>query len=112
MAAPTESAFTSTSSSLLVSLRNGVGILTLADINQSDRNCSDFGFGVEQGFEFAQARLDFARLADMAGHRFECLEPVAGDAQHRRIVRSYFAGVDQLLGDANGDAAGSFGENT
>src|ERR1051325_6555385 len=95
IAAPTESAFTSTSSSFLVSFRNGVGILTLADIFQLGRDCSEFGFGVEQRFEFAQARLDFAGLANVADDRVEGFETVAGDAKDGGIVRADFAGLDR-----------------
>src|ERR1041385_3578134 len=111
IAAPTESAFTSTSSSLLVSFRNGVGILTLADIFQLGRDCSEFGFGVEQRFEFAQDRLDFAGFADMADHRVESFESVAGDAKNGGIVRTDFSGLNKFLRDADSHAAGGFSED-
>src|SRR6185369_9202335 len=61
--------------------------------------------------EFAQARLDFTRLANVSDHRVKRLESVARDAKHGRFVRWNFPGGDKLLRDANGHAAGGFSKD-
>jgi hypothetical protein len=45
----------------------------------------------QQGLKFAQAGLDFPRLADVAGHRVERFQPVARDAENGGIIPRNFA---------------------
>ena len=51
----------------------------------------------QQGFELAQAGLDFARLAHVAGHGVERLQTVAGDAENRGIISRNFARRNEFL---------------
>src|ERR1017187_652497 len=137
IASPMVAALTSTSSSLLVNLRSGVGIRTFfgiiknglldcwsnrlmeASINpaiHSSSNptwfsCIHLFFMRQQGFELAQARLDFARLAPGAGHGFECLQAVAGDTENGGIISRNFARRNEFLRHAYGHAARRLGKN-
>src|ERR1041385_36090 len=110
MASPMVRALTSTSSSLLVSLRSGVGMRTLVAIKISS-GVHRTNFICHQRFELAQARPDFARLANVAIDRVERLQSIAGDAEHGGIIRRNFTGRNELFGDAHGDAARRLGEN-
>ena len=47
----------------------------------------------------------------MADDRIQRFQAVAGDAKHGGIVGRNFAGGNQFLGHADGDAAGGFGED-
>ena len=51
----------------------------------------------QQGFELAQAGLDFARLAHVAGHGVERLQAVAGDAKNGGIIPRNFARRNEFL---------------
>src|SRR5687768_13224751 len=102
-------ALTSTTSSLLVSLRSGVGIRTFfaikLDVNQSAfRRRQD-------SFEFAEAGFDFARLAGVAVDRIESLQAVSGDAEYNGIFGGNLARRDQLARDTERHAARGLGEN-
>src|SRR5258708_5162339 len=110
IAAPIVAALISTSSSLLVSLRRGVGIRTYPAINSL--LCGELLGLVHQRLELAQARLDLARVAAMAVDGVQCLEAVAGDADDDRIFRGNFSRGNEFLGHAHGHAARSLGENT
>src|ERR1017187_10012759 len=137
IASPMVAALTSTSSSLLVNLRSGVGIRTFfgiiknglldcwsnrlmeASINpaiHSSSNptwfsCIHLFFMRQQRLEFAQAGLDFARFAYMAGHGVERLQSVAGDAKDRGIISRNFARRNEFLRHTHGHTAGRLGKN-
>src|ERR1017187_6662959 len=88
IASPMVAALISTSSSLLVNLRSGVGIRTFFDINLRIH----FFLLRQQRLELAQARLDFARFAAMTLHGVERLQSVAGHADDGgRILRNLAA---------------------
>src|SRR5581483_11245898 len=99
MTAPMVAASTSTISSLLVSLRSGVGMRTFLAINQSKSSGDGRGgLGGEQRLEITEAGFDLARLTDLANNRVEGLEAVAGDAEHGGIIGGNPPGGNQFLG--------------
>ena len=66
----------------------------------------------DEGFEFAQARIDDAGFTDMAMNGLLRLETVAGDAENDALVAWDFSRVDELASAGDGDATGGFGKNT
>src|SRR5712692_7671697 len=101
-------ASTSTISSLLVSFRNGVGILTFLAINQSGRHGGEF-FRGQQGLKFTQAGLDLPRMTSVAADGIERLQTISRDTEHNRIFGRNLPSGNQFLCHPNGDAAGGFG---
>src|SRR6266536_5312424 len=128
-------ALTSTSSSLFVNLRKGVGILTLALIktkqatveirsacNQGQPFCSiaprlqwllssidqRLVLRGQQALEFAQARFNLARLAAVTRHRIESFQSVAGDAENGRIFGGNPAAGNEFLGHTQGHSTRRF----
>src|SRR5438552_3694627 len=104
-------AFTSTTSSLLVSLRNGVGILTVCAII-SLCICKVRFFRREQRLKFAQARLDLARLPGMSIYGVKGLEAIAGHAEDHGIFGRNFSRGNEFPGHADGHTASRFGKDT
>src|SRR5688572_25278540 len=100
MRPPMVAALTSTNSSLLVSLRRGVGILTFFAINYLRRGRA-FVL-VQQALKFAQAGLDLAGPAGVAVHRVEGFQTIASNAEHDRIFGRDFARGNEFFGDADG----------
>src|SRR5258705_7909817 len=109
MASPMVAALTSTTSSLLVNLRSGVGIRTFFAINLWVHNGAVVGR--EDTLKFAEAGFDFARVAGVAVDRIQRFQAIAGDAQHDGILSGNFARSNQLPRHAHRNAAGGLSEN-
>src|SRR2546423_227697 len=110
-ASPMVFAFTSTTSSLLVSFRKGVGILTVCAIIYLCI-CKGRFFGRKQRLKFPQARLDLARVPGVSIYGVKSLESIASDAQDHRIFGRNFSRGNEFPGHTDGYAPSRFGKNT
>ena len=61
---------------------------------------ADLSLTRQHRFKLPQARLDFARLADVAHDGIERLQAVAGDAEDGGIIRRNLARGNEFLGHA------------
>src|SRR3954454_16981643 len=114
MASATVAASTSTSSSLFVSLRSGVGIRTFFAIGfkfKSGAHTCGIFLCCEQALEFTEARLYRPRFAHMTVNCIERFKAVARHAEHGRVRGRNPSRGNQFLGHADGYSAGRFSEN-
>src|SRR5438477_6260510 len=105
-------ASTSTTSSLLVSLRNGVGIRTFFAIDLVLGSWGGKILSGEQRLEFTQTRLDLLRLARMAVDGIERFQTISCDTKHHGILGRNLPGGNEFFRYAHCDAACRLGENT